>query len=249
MDNRKRYAAEFVGTFLLVFLGVGSAIAARIEGGVVVVALAFGLTLLALMYVLGPVSNCHVNPAVTLGALVSGRIGAAHAIRYWVAQVAGAILASFLLWILVRWGGVEDQTGVLGTNGYGDTIGAGGAILLETVLTFLLVLVYLVATRREDYAGLASIAVGTAFAACLLVAVALDGGSVNPARSIGPAVFEGGSALSQLWIFVLFPLLGGLLAALALPLVLGDPGEATRERAGREGTVGEPPPPGATRRP
>ncbi|HEX2770857.1 MAG TPA: aquaporin [Micromonosporaceae bacterium] len=244
MDNRKRYGAELVGTFLLVFLGVGSAIAARIEGGVVVVALAFGLTLLVLTYVLAPVSNCHVNPAVTLGALVSGRIGAADAIRYWVAQVAGAVLASFLLWVLARWGGVEDQTGVLGTNGYGDTIDVGGAILLQTVLTFFLVLVVLVVTSRTEYAGFAGIAVGTAFAACQLVGVALDGGAVNPARSIGPAVFEGGAALAQLWVFVLFPLLGGLLAGLALPLALGGSGHAARERAAREA-----PPPGAAGRP
>lgn len=243
MDNRKRYGAEVVGTFLLVFLGVGSAIAARIEGGVVVVALAFGLTLLALTYVLAPVSGCHVNPAVTLGALVSGRIGATEAIRFWVAQVAGAVVASFLLWVLVRWGGVEDQTGVLGTNGYGDTIEVGGAILLETVLTFFLVLVLLVVTSRPEYAAFTGIAVGTAFAACQLVGVALDGNSVNPARSIGPAVFEGGTALAQLWVFVLFPLLGGLLAGLALPLALNGTGQAALDRTAREA-----PPPGAAER-
>lgn len=244
MDNRKRYAAEFAGTFLLVFLGVGSAIAARVEGGVVVVALAFGLTLLVLMYVLGPVSGCHVNPAVTLGALVSGKIGSVAAIRYWVAQVAGAVVASFLLLAMVQWGGVEDQTGVLGTNGYGDTIDVGGAILLETVLTFFLVLVFLVVTSRAEYAGFTGVAVGAAFAACQLLAVALDGASVNPARSIGPAVFEGGTALAQVWLFVLFPLLGGLLAALALPLVGGARAEPAAEPIGRDL-----PPPGATRRP
>jgi aquaporin Z len=230
MDSSKRYGVEFLGTFLLVFLGVGSAITARIEGGVVVVALAFGLTLLGLMYAFAPVSGCHVNPAVTLGALVSGRMALAEAIRYWVAQVAGAIVASFLLWILVRWGGVEDQTGVLGTNGYGGTVDVGGAILLETVLTFFFVLVVLVVTSRPEYVGFAGIAAGTAFAACLLVGVALDGASVNPARSIGPALFEGGTALVQLWVFVLFPLLGGLLAALALPLALAGTERGT-ERA------------------
>jgi aquaporin Z len=243
MEYSKRYGAEFVGTLLLVFLGVGSAIAARIEGGVVVVALAFGLTLLALMYVLGPVSNCHVNPAVTLGALISGRIAATDAIRYWVAQVVGAIVGAFLLWVLVQWGGVEDQTGVLGTNGYGGTIDVGGAILLETVLTFFFVLVFLVVTSRAEYAGFAGLAVGIAFAACQLVGVALDGASVNPARSIGPAVFEGSSALAQLWLFILFPLLGGLFAALALPLVRGGAGQEAKERLGRDT-----PPPGATGR-
>lgn len=220
MNNGKRYGAEFLGTFILVFIGAGSAIAARVEGGVVVVALAFGLTLLALTYALAPVSNCHVNPAVTLGALVSGKIGVNDAMRYWIAQVAGAIVASFLLWGMVRWGGLVDQTGVLGSNGYGDTIDLGGTIVLETVLTFFFVLVVLVVTSRAEHAGFAGIAIGTAFAACYLVAVALDGGSVNPARSIGPAVFEGGTTLAQVWVFVLFPLLGGLLAALTLPLAL-----------------------------
>jgi aquaporin Z len=227
MSNRKRYGAEFLGTFLLVFVGVGSAIAARVEGGVVVVALAFGLTLLALTYTLAPVSTCHVNPSVTLGALVSGKIGVNDALRNWIAQVAGTVVASFVLWGMVRWGGVVDQTGVLGTNGYGDTIDVGGTLVLETVLTFFFVLVVLVVTGRVENPGFAGLVIGTAFSACYLVAVALDGASLNPARSIGPALFEGGTALGQLWVFVLFPLLGGLLAALALPLVDSTKGRGT----------------------
>ena len=219
MDNGKRYGAEFLGTLLLVFFGVGSAIAARVEGGVVVVALAFGLTLLALVYALGPVSGSHVNPAVTLGALVSGRLAFRDAVGYWIAQALGATVAAFLLRALVEWGGVEDQTGVLGTNGYGENISAGGTMLLETVLTFLLVLVVLVTTGRTENTGLAAVLIGMTIAACHLVGVALDGTSVNPARSLGPALFEGGAALSQLWVFILFPLFGGLLAALALPLI------------------------------
>ncbi|HEX7744144.1 MAG TPA: aquaporin [Micromonosporaceae bacterium] len=246
MNNGKRYGGEFLGTFLLVFFGVGSAIAARVEGGVVVVALAFGLTLLALTYTLAPASGCHVNPAVTLGALVSGKIGVNEAVRYWIAQVIGAVVASFLLWVLVRWGAVPDQSGVLGSSGYGDTINAGGAIVLETVLTFFFVLVVLVVSSRVENAGFAAIAIGTAFAACYLVAVALDGGSVNPARSIGPALFEGGSTLAQLWVFVLFPLLGGLLAALALPLVGDGVGNGAGAGAGR-GAPGEAPPHGDPR--
>lgn len=235
MDNGKRYGAEFLGTLLLVFFGVGSAIAARVEGGVVVVALAFGLTLLALTYVLAPVSHCHVNPAVTLGVLVSGRLPIRDAIGYWIAQAAGAIIAAFLLWGLVQWGGVEDQTGVLGTTGYGENIDLGGTMLLETVLTFLLVLVALVINSRTENAGFAGIVIGITLAACSLVGIALDGASLNPARSLGPALFEGGTALSQLWVFILFPLLGGLLAALALPFA----GNSDRET----------PPPGPGHRP
>ncbi len=221
MENAKRYGAEFLGTLLLVFFGVGSAIAGRVEGGVVVVALAFGLVLLALVYTFGPVSGCHVNPAVTLGALITGRTSVADAVAYWIAQFAGATVGAFLLWVLTRSGGVLDQTGALGTNGYGNHINLGGTMILETVLTFLLVLVVLVVTSRTENAGFAGLAIGIALAACHLVGVPLDGTSVNPARSFGPAVFEGGVALSQLWVFIVFPLVGGLLAALVLPLALG----------------------------
>jgi aquaporin Z len=222
VDKGKRYGAEFLGTLLLVFFGVGSAIAGRVEGGVVVVALAFGLVLLALVYTLGPVSGCHVNPAVTLGALLTGRTMLADALAYWIAQLAGATVGAFILWGLTRWGNVFDQTGALGTNGYGTHINLGGTMVLETVLTFLLVLVVLVVTSRKENAGFAGLGIGIALAACHLVGIPLDGTSVNPARSFGPALFEGGAALSQLWVFIVFPLLGGLLAALALPLALGE---------------------------
>jgi aquaporin Z len=220
MENTRRYAAEFVGTLLLVFVGVGSAIAARVGGGVVVVALAFGLTLIGLVYIFGPISGCHVNPAVTLGVLASGKISVPAAVGYWIAQFAGAIVASFFLYVFVEWGNVADQTGALGTSGYGVEINLGGTILLETVLTFLLVLVFLVVTSRTQQAGATGLSIGSALAACMLLAVGLDGGSVNPARSLGPAVFQGDTALTQLWVFIIFPSLGGLLAALVAGLIL-----------------------------
>jgi aquaporin Z len=221
MDNAKRCGAEFLGTLLLVFFGVGSAIAARTEGGVVVVALTFGFILLALSYMLGPISGCHVNPAVTLGALVSGRISASGAIGYWFAQFAGAIVAALLLWVLVHSGGVTDQSGTLGANEYGAHINLGGTFLLEIVLTFLLVLVILTVTSRVEQSSVAAVAIGIAIGACHLVGVALDGTSVNPARSFGPAIFEGNTPLSQLWVFIVAPLIGGLIAALVLRFVLG----------------------------
>ncbi|MEV6810873.1 aquaporin [Micromonospora sp. NPDC051296] len=239
MVDIRRYAAEFLGTFLLVFFGVGSAIAARTEGGVVVVALAFGFVMLALVYTIGQLSGSHVNPAVTLGVLLSGKISPAGAVAYWIAQLAGAAVASFLLWILVRWGGVVDQTGVLGSNGYGTHINAGGAMLLETVLTFLFVLVVLVVSKRcTDLSGFAGLSIGLALGVANLVGVALTGAAVNPARAFGPAIFEGGSALRQLWVFLVFPLLGGALAALVAPLVEraapGAPaGAGSPRRAGR----------------
>ncbi|MCI4064560.1 aquaporin [Micromonospora sp. R77] len=219
MDDARRYLAEFLGTLLLVFFGVGSVIAARVQGGVVVVALAFGFVMLALVYAIGPLSGSHVNPAVTLGVLLSGKISLLGAVAYWVVQFLGATVAAFILWGLTRWGDVVDQSGALGTNGYGAHINAGGAAVLETVLTFLFVLVVLVVTSRAEYAAFAGVPIGLANAAAHLVGVTLDGTSINPARSFGPAVFEGGTALRQLWVFIVFPLLGGALAALVAPLV------------------------------
>ncbi|MFI7606747.1 MIP/aquaporin family protein [Micromonospora sp. NPDC049366] len=237
MTDFRRYVAEFIGTFLLVFFGVGSAVAARVQGGVVVVSLAFGLVLLALVYTIGPLSGSHVNPAVTLGVLISGKISLVGAVAYWVAQFLGGILGAFLLWVLTRWGDVVDQTGALGSNGYGAHINRGGAALLELVLTFLLVLVVLVASARLDHAAVSGVAIGLALAATQLVGLTLTGASVNPARSLGPALFEGGVALRQLWVFIVFPLLGGALAALVAPLIIrGDGrywgGEERPERPG-----------------
>ncbi|SCG68324.1 aquaporin [Micromonospora coxensis] len=237
MEDTRRYAAEFLGSLLLVFFGVGSAVFARVQGGVVVVALAFGFVMLALVYTIGPLSGSHVNPAVTLGVLLSGKISLVGAIAYWIAQFVGATVASFVIWALVRWGDVVDQTGALGSNGYGEHINAGGAAVLETVLTFFFVLVVLVVTSRSEHAGFAGLAIGLALATAHLVGVTLDGTSVNPARSFGPALFEGGQALRQLWLFVVFPLLGGALAALVAPLVTkrnpryrGEPEEPTGPR-------------------
>ncbi|MGN9809417.1 MIP/aquaporin family protein [Micromonospora sp. BQ11] len=221
MDDARRFSAEFLGTLLLVFIGVGSAIAARVEGGVVVVALAFGFVILALVYTIGPLSGSHVNPAVTLGVLLSRKISVFGAVAYWIAQLAGATVAGFLLFGLTRWGGVADQTETLGTNRYGQHIDLGGAMLLETLLTFLFVLVVLVVTSRAEHAAVAGLPIGIALAAVHLVGVALDGTSVNPARSLGPAVFEGGEALRQLWVFIVFPMLGAALAAVAAPIILG----------------------------
>ncbi|RKN49545.1 MIP/aquaporin family protein [Micromonospora endolithica] len=224
MNDIRRYAVEFLGTLLLVFFGVGAAVAARVQGGVVVVALAFGFTMLAMVYTLGPISGSHLNPAVTLGVLLSGKISLLGAVAYWIAQFAGATVASFVLWGLTRWGDVVDQTGALGTNGYGAHINRGGAAVLEVALTFLFVLVVLVVTSRTENAAVAGTAIGLALATAHLVGITLDGTSVNPARSFGPAIFEGGAALRQLWVFIVFPLLGGALAALVAPLVTGHGG-------------------------
>jgi aquaporin Z len=229
MADMRRYVGEFLGTLLLVFFGVGSAVFARTEGGIVVVGLSFGIVLLGLAYALTPVSGCHVNPAVTLGVLLSGKIPVARAVGYWVAQLAGAVVGAFILYGMVDWGHVTDQTGVLGSNGYGPHINAGGTMVLETVLTFLLVLVVLLVSSRTEQTSVAGVAIGLTLGLCNLVAIPLDGASVNPARSFGPALFQGGSALSQLWVFLIFPLVGGVLAAMVAPLLTG-PAQAPTAR-------------------
>jgi aquaporin Z len=208
--------AEFVGTALLVLVGVGSAVAGIQSGGPVEVALAFGLVLLALAYALGPVSGCHVNPAVTLGVLLNRGMTLSEAAGYWVAQFAGGIAGAALLKLLTSgFGDVTDQTGALGSNDYGTAISAGGAFLLEVLLTFVFVSVILLVTGRSATPGFAGLAIGFTLAAVHLVGIPLDGTSVNPARSLGPALFAGGEPLAHVWVFLLAPLVG---AALAVPV-------------------------------
>ena len=216
----RKLLAEFIGTALLVLIGVGSAVAGIRTGGPVVVALAFGLVLLALAYALGPVSGCHVNPAVTLGVLLSRGMTATEAVGYWVAQFAGGIAGAAVLKLLTSgFGDVRDQTGSLGANNYGVTISAGGAFLLEALLTFVFVTVILLVTGRAAAPGFAGLAIGLTLAAVHMVAIPLTGTSVNPARSLGPALFAGGEPLKHVWLFILAPLVGAVVAAVIAPLI------------------------------
>lgn len=221
----KKLTAEFVGTFLLVFLAVGAAvfgIAGTVgandqspgsASGVVGVALAFGLVLMGLAYAFGPVSGTHVNPAVTLAMWVGRRMPGPEAAAYMVAQVAGAILGGAALKMFVSWFGVTDQTGGLGTNSYDNgSINMAGAFVLEVLLTAAFVGVILLVTERAAAPGFAGLAIGLTLTAVHLVGIPLDGTSVNPARSLGPALFAGGPALSQVWLFIAAPLVGSLLA-------------------------------------
>jgi aquaporin Z len=228
MQSRK-LVAEFLGTFLLVFLAVGAAVSgiagavgagepAGPGSGIVGVALAFGFVLVFVAFAFGPVSGAHVNPAVTLAMVVARKQPVGEAVGYWVAQILGAVFGAFFLWLFVNSLGVTDQTGSLGTNGYGTSISMGGAFLLEVLLTFAFVLVILLVTDRAANATTAGLGIGVALTVVHLVGIPLTGTSVNPARSIGPALFEGGTALSQLWLFILAPLIGGLIAAVVYPL-------------------------------
>src|SRR3954468_15865081 len=216
----RKLVAEFIGTALLVLVGVGSAVAGIKTGGPVVVALAFGLVLLALAYALGPVSGCHVNPAVTLAVLLSRGITLTEAIGYWVVQFAGGIAGAAVLALLTSgFGGVHDQTGALGANDYGTTITGGGAFVLEGLLTFVFVTVILLVTGRAAAPGFAGLAIGLTLGAVHMVGIPLTGTSVNPARSLGPALFAGGAPLAHVWLFILAPLVGGAVAAVVVPLI------------------------------
>ncbi|MFF0743646.1 MIP family channel protein [Streptomyces sp. NPDC004111] len=217
--DRRTLVSEFLGTLLLVFFAVGAAVLAGGFIGTLGIALAFGFVLLALAYALGPISGCHVNPAVTLGMLMARRINARTAAGYWVAQLLGGIAGAALLFLLAKQVPGLQTSGAFGSNGFGDRsavhLNTGGAFLAEVVLTFLLVFVVLAVTSKVAVVGFDGLPIGLALAVIHLVGIPLTGTSVNPARSLGPALFAGGAALSQLWLFLVAPLVGGVLAALA----------------------------------
>jgi aquaporin Z len=222
MSSRK-YAAEFLGTFFLVFLAVGAAVfgigaavgsnGAGSGAGVLGVAFAFGLVVFALAYAFGPISGTHVNPAVTLGVLLAKRMSIKDAAGYWVAQFLGAIAGAALLQTFVSSFGATDYTGALGTNAYDNgAINLPGAFVLEAVLTAVFVLVILLVTEKVANPTMAGAAIGFTLVLVHIVAIPLTGTSVNPARSFGPALFVGGEALAQVWLFIVAPLVGAVIA-------------------------------------
>ena len=222
----RKFAAELLGTAVLVYFAVGAATLSfgfggaglSFAAGVVVTALTFGLVLLALAYVLGPISGCHINPAVTIGAWLAGRIPTTEAVGYWIAQIVGGILGALLLWGTFNCSPIY-RTSIqgLGANGYGSLshihINAGGAFLIEVVMTALFVFAVLGATSKTANPATAGIVVGFSLAIVNLVGIPVTGTSVNPARSLGPALIVGGTALSQVWLFIVAPLVGGAVAA------------------------------------
>ncbi len=224
----RKLGAELLGTALLVFFAVGVATlmfgfglgksGSDIAAGVVGTAFAFGLTLLALAYVLGPISGCHVNPAVTLGALLAGRVTLAEAIGYWIAQFAGGIIGALCLYGIFSGSPMYSRkiTG-LGTDGWGSAsmihINALGAFFTEVILTALFVFVVLGVTSRTANAATAGVVIGLSLTVVHLIGIAITGTSVNPARSLGPALIVGGLALHQVWLFIVAPLVGAIVAA------------------------------------
>jgi aquaporin Z len=233
--NPRKLVAEGVGTFFLVFFAVGVATLSfgfRLTGssaaaGVVATALAFGLVLMGLAYAIGPLSGCHVNPAVTIGFVVSGRMSISEATGYWVAQFVGGIAGAFALWGVFDGSRVYSRSGTgLGTDGWGShsmvALNGAGAFAAETILTLLFVFVILSVTSRIGAPGFAGLVIGLTLTLVHLIGIPLTGTSVNPARSLGPALVVEGDAIRQVWLFIVAPLLGGVLGALLFRSVVAD---------------------------
>ena len=213
-----KYAAELFGTFVLVFAGLTTAVIAGGQVHNVGVAMAFGLSLLCMAFALGPVSGCHINPAVTLGMLVARRMSAKDAVGYWIAQCIGGIIASGVVLFLATHGPNGSLASLAGAaNGYADHSPGNytmwACFVAETFLTMLLVFTVLGATDDRAPAGFAGIPIGLILTVIILAGIPITNGSFNPARSIGPAVWVRGWTLDQLWLFIVAPLLGGILAA------------------------------------
>lgn len=220
----KKYLAELVGTMTLVLMGCGSAVfAGNVAGtvgagvGTLGVAFAFGLSIVAMAYSIGKVSGCHINPAVTLGMLISKRISGKDAAMYMLFQVIGAIIGSALLYALVSTGPHAGPT-MTGSNGFAEGAMAQ-AFIAETVFTFIFVLVILGVTSKGALNNFAGLAIGLTLVLIHIVCIPITGTSVNPARSIGPAIFEGTQALSQLWLFIVAPFLGAIIASVVWKVI------------------------------
>lgn len=225
--NIKKYIAEFFGTMVLVLFGCGTAVVCGgLTGGtnsgtlgVVAIALAFGLSIVAAAYAIGHISGCHVNPAVSLAVLINGGMSFADFIGYVIAQIAGAFAGSGILYAITASSNLEG----FGSNGFGAlssvSLTTSGAVIVEIVLTFVFVMTILGVTSNEKTSNIAGIVIGLTLTFVHIIGIPLTGTSVNPARSLAPAVLEGGQALEQVWVFILAPLVGAALAALVFKYV------------------------------
>ncbi|MEP7210039.1 MAG: aquaporin Z [Alphaproteobacteria bacterium] len=214
----KKLIAEFIGTATLVFLGCGAAVLGGMDHvGQLGIAFAFGLAIVAMAYGIGPISGCHVNPAVSFGAMLAGRMSLNDMVMYWIAQFLGALAGAGILY-LVATGQPDFQMGeyALGSNGWGPNYlghyNQTAALVFEVVATFLFVVVILGSTQTKAPSAFAGLAIGLTLTVIHIVGIQVTGVSVNPARSFGPAVFAQGEALSQLWLFIIAPLIGAGIA-------------------------------------
>ena len=214
----KKYLCEFIGTAVLVLFGCGSAAIAGGFLGTLGIALAFGLSIVAMAYVIGNVSGCHINPAVSLAILINKKMDVKDFIGYVVAQVLGAIAGTAILYFIIKSCGLDPQAIGLGANGFAEASSVNlsmfGAIIVEIVLTFVFIYTILGVTSSEKYVSVAGIVIGLTLAFVHIMGIPLTGTSVNPARSLAPALFLGGTALKQVWVFIVAPLIGSAIAAL-----------------------------------
>jgi len=216
----QKYLAEFIGTFTLVLIGCGTAVVAGKSVGNLGIAIAFGFALIAMAYGIGPISGCHINPAVSLGVYTAGRMSGKDLVGYIVAQLLGGIIGAALLAIIARglMAGYDISASGLGQNGWGQgylgEYGLSSAIVFELIATFLFVVVILGSTQAAASTQFAGLAIGITLVAIHLFGINITGVSVNPARSLGPAIHVGGKALSQLWLFLVVPSVAGILAGI-----------------------------------
>ncbi|KAA6459203.1 aquaporin [Acidobacteria bacterium AB60] len=215
-----KYFAEFVGTFILVLFGCGTAVVAGDKVGVVGIAFAFGFALVGAAYGIGPISGCHINPAVSLGVWTAGRMTTGEMIGYWIGQFCGGIVGAGSVWVIAHGmgGGFSRHASGLGQNGWGPGYQGGydltSAIVFEFLATLIFVVVILGATQKASPAGFAGLVIGITLVVIHIFGIRITGVSVNPARSFGPALLVGGQALSQVWLFLIIPSLAGIVAGL-----------------------------------
>ncbi len=220
----KKYLCEFIGTAVLVLFGCGSAAIAGGTLGTLGIALAFGLSIVAMAYVIGSVSGCHINPAVSLAMLIDGRLNIKDFCGYVVSQILGALAGSGILYYIISTSSsLSIASNGLGANGYDSASAVGlsivGAFIVEIILTFLFIYTILGVTADSDKSSVAGIVIGLTLAFVHIMGIPLTGTSVNPARSLAPALILGGTALSQVWVFIVAPLLGATLSAIVYKFI------------------------------
>lgn len=215
----KKYLCEFIGTAVLVLFGCGSAAIAGSTLGTLGIALAFGLSIVAMAYVIGSVSGCHINPAVSLAMLINKKMSVKDFICYVVAQVLGAIAGTAILYFIIKSCGLDVSTVGLGANGFAEASSVNlnmfGAIAVEILLTFVFIYTILGVTSSEKFSAVSGIVIGLTLTFVHIMGIPLTGTSVNPARSLAPALFLGGTALKQVWVFIIAPLVGSTLASIS----------------------------------
>jgi len=227
VSGTSKFIAEAIGTMVLVLMGCGSVVIAGADGttgvGLLGIAFAFGLSVVAMAYAIGHISGCHINPAITIGMVAAGRMKTGEAVSYIIAQLIGAIIGAGLLYLIAS--GKTSFSGGLGQNGYGElspqNYNLTSALIAETIFTFIFLMVIFGSTSTKNiHGGFAGLSIGLSLTLIHIVGIPITGVSVNPARSIGPAIFVRGEAISQLWLFIIAPIIGAILAAIVWNLLI-----------------------------